>query len=270
MLTNALIGYTGFVGSTLMKQTFFDEVFHSTNIHTIRDAQFDTVICAGAPGQKWRANKYPEEDKKSIDLLISCLRTVTCRRLILISTADVFKSPIGCYEDRPVDETGLHAYGLHRRRLEKFVENHFSDHLILRLPGLIGAGLRKNAVFDLLNHNHLDKIDSRDVYQFYPVARLTRDIRLASIRGLKLVHLTSEPMSVGGIAEYAFGMEFKNVLSGEPVTYDMRTRYAELFGGTGSYQYSVSDTLDGIRYYALTEPTRAGLDTGYCREIIGI
>ena len=254
MLNNALIGSTGFVGSTLMNQICFDEVFHSTDIHTIRHKRFDTVICAGAPAQKWRANNHPEEDKKTIDALVSCLRTIECRRFILISTADVFENPVGCYEDTPVVETGLHPYGLHRRQLEKFVVSHFLDPLILRLPGLVGTGLRKNIVFDLLNHNNLDKIDSSSVYQFYPMVRLSHDIRLASRRGLLIAHLTAEPISVESVAKYAFGVEFNNRLDGMPVTYDMRTRHAELFGGTGSYLYSVTNTLDTIRYYVLTEP----------------
>ena len=35
-MVSALIGSTGFVGGTLMRQTRFDEQFHSTDIETIR------------------------------------------------------------------------------------------------------------------------------------------------------------------------------------------------------------------------------------------
>ena len=48
---------------------------------------------------------------------------------------DVFKNPLGVDEDTAIEETGLHAYGLHRRLLEKFVECQFTHHLIVRLPG---------------------------------------------------------------------------------------------------------------------------------------
>lgn len=35
-MAKALIGYTGFVGTTLMKQTQFDDFYRSTNINDIK------------------------------------------------------------------------------------------------------------------------------------------------------------------------------------------------------------------------------------------
>jgi hypothetical protein len=48
---DALIGYSGFVGSTLLKQRHFDSLFRSTNIDEIVGKTFDMVVCAGAPAQ---------------------------------------------------------------------------------------------------------------------------------------------------------------------------------------------------------------------------
>jgi hypothetical protein len=48
-MAKALIGYTGFVGTTLMKQTQFDDFYRSTNISDIKGKKFDLVVCAGAP-----------------------------------------------------------------------------------------------------------------------------------------------------------------------------------------------------------------------------
>ena len=48
----------------------------------------------------------------------------------------------------------------------------FSRHVIVRLPGLIGPGLRKNIIFDFLNHNNVTKIESRSVFQFCPMVNL--------------------------------------------------------------------------------------------------
>ena len=63
-MTQALIGYSGFVGSTLFKQHAFESLFRSTNIGEINGQIFDTVVCAGAPAQKWIANRDPEADRK--------------------------------------------------------------------------------------------------------------------------------------------------------------------------------------------------------------
>jgi len=192
---NALIGCSGFVGGTLLKQVSFDALYRSTNIHEIDGKEFDVVVCAGAPAQKWIANRDPDADRQNIDELIGHLKTVKCTTFILISTVDVFKTPIGVDEASTVDEVGLHPYGLNRRHFEKFVEEHFSHHLVVRLPGLVGPGLRKNVIFDFLNNNNLQAIESRGVFQFYPMVNLWSDIQIALFANLQLVHLTAAPVS---------------------------------------------------------------------------
>lgn len=253
-MNNVLIGFTGFVGATLLKQHTFDRLYRSTNISEISGQAFDLIVCAAAPAQKWIANREPEADRQSIERLMGHLKTVRCQTFILISTVDVFKIPMGITEDTPVDESGLHPYGLHRRYLETFVESHFPRHLIVRLPGLVGPGLRKNVIFDFLNENNLDAIDSRGVFQFYPMVNLWYDIQIALRAELSLVHLTAEPISVAEIARDGFGRVFANTLSNSPARYDFQSNHAALFGGHGVYQYSKRETLQAIRAYAQSEP----------------
>ena len=252
-MSNALIGYSGFVGGTLLKQAEFSSVYRSTDISNIAGMSFDTVVCAGAPAQKWIANLDPEQDLQKIEGLIAHLKSMRCRTLILISTVDVFKDSDGVDEDTEVDEMGLHAYGLHRRLLEKFVESHFENYLIVRLPGLVGPGLRKNVIFDFLNNNNLTAIDSRGVFQFYPMVNLWSDILVALSANLKLVHLTSEAVSVAEVSLKGFGKEFDNHLTKVPATYNMQTRHAGLFGANGRYQYNVRETIQAVRTYAQSE-----------------
>ncbi len=237
-----------------MKQTYFSSVFRQGNIGRLCESPFDTIVCAAAPAQKWLANRDPVADRQNIDSLISHLKTVTCNTFILISTVDVFKSPIGVDEGTQVDEEGLHAYGLHRRLLERFVESQFPNHLIVRLPGLVGPGLRKNVIYDILNDNNLHAIDSRGVFQFYPMVNLWWDIQTALQAGLKLVHLTAEPISVADVSELGFGKAFTQPMANPPTIYDMRTRHAAVFVGQGNYQYSQRDTIQAVRAYAQSEP----------------
>lgn len=253
-MKNCLIGFSGFVGTTICRQSTFEVLFNSKNIPSIEGHSFNLLVCAAAPAQKWIANRDPLADRQNIDSLVAHLRTVTCNTFVLISTVDVFKSPIGVDEDTPVDEEGLHAYGLHRRLLEKIVQNYFSNHLIVRLPGLVGPGLRKNVIFDFLNDNNLQSIDSRSVFQFYPMVNLWWDIQTALKAGLKLVHLTSEPVSVADVSELGFGKSFDQPTVNQAAVYDMRTRHASVFGGKGHYQYSQRDTLQAVRAFAQSEP----------------
>lgn len=254
MNNSALIGYSGYVGSTLLKQAKFEGLYRSTNIQDIEGQSFDMVVCAGAPAQKWIVNKEPEADLQKIEGLIAHLKTMQCKTFVLISTVDVFKSPISVDENTQINEAGLHAYGRHRRLLEKFVESHFENYLIVRLPGLVGPGLRKNVIFDFLNNNNLNMIESRGVFQFYPMVNLWSDIQIALANNLKLVHLTAEPISVADIASKGFGLDFKHTLENPPARYDMRSIHAALYGGQNGYQYSQKETLLAVRAYDQSEP----------------
>jgi nucleoside-diphosphate-sugar epimerase len=252
-MPTTLIGYSGFVGSVLLRQTSFDSLYRSTTIDDVQGKDFDLVVCAAAPAQKWIANQDPAADLRKIEGLISRLKTISCRKFILISTVDVFKAPRAVYEDTDVDEEGLHAYGLHRRYLEKSVQSQFTDHLIVRLPGLVGPGLRKNIIYDFLHHNNIEAIDSRAAFQFYPMTNLWFDIQAAVDAGLKLIHLTAEPTTVSEVAEQGFGMVFDNPKSGAPVLYDMRSRHGSNYGTQSEYQYSKRDTIQAVRAYAQYE-----------------
>src|SRR4029077_1194449 len=113
----ALIGYSGFVGGNLLAQHPFDARFNSSNIGEIAGRSFDLIVCAGAPSEKWKANADPEGDLANIERLAGAVTGETSRRVVLISTVDVFGRPIDVDEQSPVPTDGLHAYGRHRRLL---------------------------------------------------------------------------------------------------------------------------------------------------------
>lgn len=253
-MMNALLGFTGFVGSSLLRQQHFDACFRSSTTAEIRGRSFDHIICAAAPAQKWIANREPATDRQGIDALIGHLDTVTCERFTLISTVDVFAEALGVDESSPADDPDLHAYGANRRHLERYVAERFARHLIVRLPGLVGPGLRKNAIFDLHNDNRLDAVDSRGVFQFYPMVNLSADLDRAWERDLRLLHLSAAPLSIGEIAQHGFGRRFDNHCAAPPARYDFRSLHAEAFGGADGYQYSQRESLLAIRAYAQSEP----------------
>jgi len=240
---NALIGYTGFVGTTLMAQTKFDYLYRSTNIEDIKYKNFDTIVCAAAPAQKWIANKEPEKDISNINKLIECLKHVKCNKFILISTVDVYKTPVNVDENMAIDEEGLHPYGLNRRHLEKFVEGNFSNHFIARLPGLVGDGLKKNIIYDLKNNNNVDQINHDNIFQFYPMKNLWKDIH-EFCRHTDIMNFATEPVQVSDIAERCFGKTLNNPAKNK-VSYDMRTIY-----GYKGYIYNQEDVMATISAYA--------------------
>lgn len=251
----ALIGHSGYVGTTLLRQQGYDALFRSTNIGELAGGVYDSVICTAAPAQKWVAERDPEADRANIDRLADAVTAVTADRFILISTVDVFDDSQGRTEHDVAEPTS--AYGRNRLHLEARVRDRFPDALIVRLPGLVGPGLRKNAVFDFRNDNNLHAIDARGVYQFYPMVNLSADLAAAQAAGLTLVHFACEPLSIAEVAQ-GFGLDFTNEIEGRtPARYDLRSAHAAAFGGTDGYLYDRRACLTAIRAYAQSEPASA-------------
>ena len=243
---SALIGYTGLVGGTLHRTTSFDALYNSTNIEEIAGRTFDTIVCAGAPAEKWKANQNPEQDRQTIGRLTAALSQARAARVILISTTDVYPSPIGVDEETNLDDAHGAPYGQHRLELERFVTARF-DTLVIRLPSLFGRGLKKNIVYDLIHDNQVDRVHADGVFQFYGLHNLSRDLRIALDAGLKLVNFATEPVSVREVARHAFDREFDNRPPGTPLRYDMRSRHAPLFGGREFYLYDRQTVLAELR-----------------------
>ena len=87
---NALIGYSGFIGSNLLK---FKNKFHkynSKNINKIKNKKYNLVICAGTSSKIWLAKKKPSLDLNKIKYLINNLKKVKAKKFVLISTCEVY------------------------------------------------------------------------------------------------------------------------------------------------------------------------------------
>lgn len=243
---NALIGHTGFVGSNLLAQQPFGATFNSSNIASIRGRGFDHVICAGVSAVKWWANKNADEDRRRIEALIADLDTITADRFTLISTIDVYATPLGVTEaDAPVLE-GLHAYGLNRAMLERHIAARFPVHHIIRLPGLFGDGLKKNAIFDMMHTNMLDAINPASAFQWYPLDRLSADIATAAGAGLAMLNVATEPLATGTIRDRFFPGLAIGTTAGGIARYDMRSDHAALFNGRDGYLLDADAVLDAL------------------------
>lgn len=156
----ALVGYTGFVGSNLYSRARnrIKGVYNSQNIEKAYGLEPEVLIYAGLRAEKYLANSAPECDLELILEAEKNIREINPQKLVLISTIDVYKNPVG------VDETdsalgdgkggagnGIWPYGLNRYYLESWVRKHYPDALIIRLPGLYGYNIRKNFIYDYMN-----------------------------------------------------------------------------------------------------------------------
>ena len=252
-MPDALIGHTGFVGGNLAAQHPFHTWFNSKNIEAVRGHRFELLVVSGMPAAKWLANRDPEGDRAVLDRLWGCLQTVHADTVVVMSTVDVYPTPIDVDEDTPIDAAAQQPYGKHRLELERLAAAHFPRVLSVRLPGLFGPGLKKNAVYDLLHDNEVHKIPADGVFQFYNLARLWKDVRTALAAGLALVNFATEPVSVREVAREAFDIDFTNDPGVKPARYDVRSRHAAVFGGRGGYLYSREQVLGELKAFVAAE-----------------
>ena len=148
----SLVGYTGFVGSNLAASADFDGLYNSKNIEQAFGTQPDVLYYSGVPAAKFIANKYPDQDLEIIKNAVENIRKIAPKKLVLISTVDVYKAPNGKDEDAPMKTEGLEAYGANRLYLEQRVKEIFPDYHIVRLPGLYGKNIKKNFIYDYINY----------------------------------------------------------------------------------------------------------------------
>lgn len=147
----ALVGYTGFVGSNLYATENFDEVYNSQNIQEAFGTSPDLLVYAGLRAEKYLANSEPEKDRRLIEQAKENIRQINPKKLILISTIDVFKRPKNVDETSEIDTKDLQPYGLHRYFMELWVRENYPNALIVRLPGLFGKNIKKNFIYDYLS-----------------------------------------------------------------------------------------------------------------------
>jgi len=249
-MLDAVVGYTGFVGSNVLPEHAEVACFNSKNFCEMHGREFRRIICAGASAAKWIANREPSEDLSKIRQLTEVLSTVSCEQLVLISTIDVYSKPIGVDESQTSDSGDLHPYGRNRLYLESFIQDRFHRHAVIRLPALFGPGLKKNALYDLIHDNNIDNLDSQAQFQWYDIRWLRDHIELVVEAGIPLVNLCTPPIILAEIGQRFFPEvvipQHSNKASAH---YDLRTIHSSTFGGPQGYICDKATVLNAMANY---------------------
>lgn len=299
MAKDLLVGSTGFVGGNLAAAHPFGAQCHSTDVAVQYGTAPELCVYAGVPAAMFLANADPDADLAVMAAARENLRRIAPQRVVLISSIAVYADSRGRDEQSPLPDGALPPYGRNRLQLERWVRQDFPQALIVRLPALYGAGLKKNFLFDLhtitpamlrpekysalaaasplaaagytqadngfyrLNgrvdaaelraffaendFNALSFTDSRSRYQFYPLARLWRDLDTALRAGLTLLNLTTPPVTAAEVYTAVTGRTgWANTLPKPPFDYDLRSRHAALLGGAGGYLCTKEEELNDI------------------------
>jgi dTDP-4-dehydrorhamnose reductase len=228
-MKTCLIGYTGLVGSNLLRQYNFDFLYNSKNIISMINQEYDLIICSGISANKWYANQNNNEDIYNINILLDILKTVKCNKFILISTIDVYPNTnIEVNETYNLDNKLNHNYGTNRYYVENFVKQHFNNYHIIRLSGLFGFGLKKNIIYDLLNDNN-PILNKESQFQWYYLGDLKKDIDFCINNNIKLINLFNEPIYMYEILNILEKYKKLNYTENNNIiTYKLRTQYTNL------------------------------------------
>lgn len=252
-MRSALIGHTGFIGSNLRRQFPFTDLYNSSNITQIRGKSYDVVVCAGVSAAKWWANAHPEEDRARIDALLDELLTIQAARVVVMSTVDVYPVIAGVDETFDCHSRPNHAYGTHRLHVEDVLRSRFSDVTVIRIGGVFGPGLKKNALYDLIHDNCLDAINPRSSFQYYNVSRLWVDAERAIQAGVALVNVVTEPLLTADVIARCFPGKRVGLSAAVETHYDIRTRHAAVFGESAPYLAPAARVLAEIADFVETE-----------------
>ena len=155
-----VIGANGFVGSAFVRLL---QSRHNVDLVTVTRENFnslpvahsDVVIEAACNSKKFVADENPAaEFELSVAHRFKTLLRFPAGLQVHLSSVDVYSdltSPATTREDLPIDFSNVSRYGFHKLLAEQLVRYYAPRWLILRLAGMVGPGLRKNPVFDILN-----------------------------------------------------------------------------------------------------------------------
>lgn len=116
-----------------------------------------------------------------------------------------------------------------------------------------------NELYMFFKNNSFNAImftDSRSVYQFYNLNRLWNDIDIALNNGVRLLNITTEPVSVSEVYEFLCGEKFKNEFNKQPFDYDVRSIHAILYNSSNGYMLDKQAVLKDLKEYVDMEIER--------------
>lgn len=170
-----IVGGWGLTGSAVMRHCeangFEYRILRRDNYQNYLGKKCDVLVYANGNALKWKANENPHFDfHASLATTAEYVHNIRYGKYIHFSTVDVYSDKAsleGTSEDATINPVELDFYGFHKFMAEEYVRKFIpDDHLILRLPGLVGPGLQKNPVYDFLNAEKKVMISADSILNF--------------------------------------------------------------------------------------------------------
>jgi hypothetical protein len=194
---NAIIGYTGFIGSYLLSKLDNIDLYNRSNILNIINKNYNIIYFCGLYASKWYINNNKDYDDYTINQYLNIIKNINFNRFILISTIDVYNNN-NSYNENDISNNiySYEVYGKNRLYFEEQLKLIIDINKlnIIRLPSIFGYGMKKNIIYDLIYNNNLEDISLESEFQWYPINRLYDDINYVYNHNIRLINLFTEPI----------------------------------------------------------------------------
>lgn len=251
-----ILGGNGFVGSGFVKHLNAIDVpvtvIDRTNYDQLIGAECDVFINANGNSKKFLAKDDPKaEFQASVASVRNSLVDFKFKKYVFLSTSDVY--PDCSNSDITREEVILNVseqspYGFHKHIAELCVQHGAKDWLIVRQGGFVGHGMKKNAVFDVLNGDKLwVHQDSR--FQFINTedsARLVMELIHLDISNQVFNLTATGTISVTEIMQLA-GKTVPSEANAQPVCYEISTDKVARYVTLPTTYETVKEFLEGGR-----------------------
>lgn len=153
-----IIGGEGFVGSAYTRfceQNNLDYlVINRFNYYDCIGSSCDLLINANGNSKKFLARENPlSEFDASVRSVRESLIDFKAKKYVFLSSCDVYPDCSNfesTKEETIINIAKQSPYGFHKYLAEQCVRHSHKNWLIFRMGGFVGIGLKKNAVFDIL------------------------------------------------------------------------------------------------------------------------
>lgn len=181
--TCIVLGGRGFAGSAVCAQAeaagFKTTAVGRDNYSESAGSSCDVLINADGNSRKYLAEKDPAADfELSTRSVLKSLMDFRFGIYVYISSIDVYPDKSDSSANREsaeIDLRRLSPYGFHKRMAEQLVLFYAPRRLIIRAGGMVGPGLWKNSVYDLLK-GIPPRVHPDSEYQYLHTAELGRII----------------------------------------------------------------------------------------------
>ena len=179
-----VLGAKGFVGAAVLKELEKYDRCAGIDVDNYDEhvgKECDIVVNANGNSKKFLAAEQPAlEFDLSVRSVVRTISDFQFRKYVYVSSVDVytaFSDDASTSEKIQIDNSLQSPYGFHKWLAEQYVRKMCDKWLIARLGGMVGPGLKKGPVYDLMHEERL-RVHPDSRYQFIPTRTVGEVIRL--------------------------------------------------------------------------------------------